>query len=269
MLIRFLGIGLAAAILAGSQVSPLFADKPPSYTWEETLDPDRVERLLGAYVEAAQSRPDDYDVRISAAQLAFYAWRLEAADNRARLRYATTAVRMSTEAVALKPGRAEGHHWLGAGLGMVGLTRGVLNSLQMVPDIKRAFDRSIEIDPDYLDASALGQLSRLLTMVPGFPVSIGSRSKAMEYVREAAQRGPNQTLYPLYKADLLWAAGDDEAALTELERIPAMKPESEIQFFTYETSKQKAKELAELIRSGARRDPFYDVLSDIQPGIVN
>ncbi len=42
---------------------------------------------------------------------------------------------------------------------------------------------------------------------------------------------------------------------------------AETEFFLFETNKRKAQEVIALIKSGAARDPFFDVVSDIQPGI--
>lgn len=262
--------GLLLLVLACVALLPQAARADDlAYTWGDTVLPGKVTSLLAAHLRATQAKPNDYALRNKTAQLAFYAWRLEGKDNKRRLEYARICSKMGLEAVTLKPDLAEGHHWLGAGLGMVGLTRGVLNSLQLVPQIKTAFEKSREIDPDYLDASATLQLGRLLTMLPSFPLSIGDKNKALEYVLDGSKRASNQTLAPLYLADLLWSFGKNGEALAELEKIPNMKPKTEIQFFTYETSKRKAVELGNLIRSGAKRQPFYDVLSDIQPGLVD
>ncbi len=260
VLVSILAVLLLAAVPARAAA--------PEYKWEDTVQQKRVEQLIGAFSKAADASPKDYDLRVRTSQLAFYAWRLEKESNKRRLGYARICVKYAKEAIQIRPDGAEGWHWLGAGLGLAGLTRGVLNSLQLIPEIKRAFEKSAELNPAYLDGSALGQLGRVHTVLPGFPVSIGDHVKAMEYVLQARKRAPNQTLYNLYIADLLWAAGRNEEAIAELRKIPAMKPETEIQYFTYETSKRKAVELIRTIESGEKRDPFYDVLSDIQPGLV-
>lgn len=245
------------------------AEKLPDITWADTLDQAKIEKLAGVYAAYAGRNPKDFDVRVRAAIFGFYAWRLEKKENRRRLKFAKLAYTMGKEAADLRPDRAEGWHWMGAGLGMIGLTRGVLNSLQVIPQGKTAFEKSVALDPDYFDASAIAQMARVYTMVPGFPLSIGDKKKALELIVDAKKRAPSASLWTLYLADLLWALGRNEEALAALEKFDAQKPTVEHEYFTYHTSKPKKEELLALIKSGAKRDPFHDVLSDLQPGLVD
>ncbi len=256
-----------SAVFAVFGVSPAGA-VPRAYKWAETTQPDRVDVLLTEYLGAVRAHPKDYDLACRTAQLAFYAWRLEKKDVAKKLRMAKLMTQLGKTATELRPDGAEGWHWYGAGLGTIGLTQGVLNSLQLVPEIKRAFERSIELNPNYLEGSALLQLARLYTMVPGFPISIGDHKKALELLNEALTRSKgNQSLHHMYIADVLWAAGKEEEALKHLKMVN-VPVENEIQYFVYEVSKDKAAEMEALIRSDARRDPFYDVIGDFQPGLV-
>lgn len=265
---RSLRLLLAALLVALAPAAARAADEA-AYTWADTLNPDKVDRLLSIFAKRAQDDPADYAAREKAALFAFYAWRLEKHDNKRRLQLATLTARFGKEMIALRPNGAPGHHWLGAGLGLVGLTRGVLNSLQLVPQIKTQLERAAELDPGYIDGNALASLGRVYTVLPGFPLSIGDKEKALQYLLQARKAGPGFTLTQLYLGDLLWALGRNDEAVAELEKIAANKPKTEQQYFLYEVNKKKAQEVIELIRSGAVRDPFHDVLSDIQPGLVD
>lgn len=265
--VKMLLVTLAVALTAPAAAR---AERPADLAaWADALNQGKVEGAMAAHASYAQAHPGDFDVRVRAAILAFYAWRLEKTDNKRRLQFAKLAYRMGKEAAELQPKRAEGWHWMGAALGMIGLTRGVLNSLQLIPQGKQALEKSIALDPDYFDASAMAQLARVYTMVPGFPLSIGDKKKALELLQEARRRAPTASLWTLYYADLLWALGRGDEALAELAKFDAQKPTVEHEYFTYHTSKAKREELEKLIRSGAARDPFHDVLSDIQPGLVD
>lgn len=240
-----------------------------AYTWNDTLNPDKVDKLLAGYMRRAKESPADFAAREKAALLSFYAWRLEKSDNARRLQVAKLTVKFGKEMIDLRPDLAPGYHWVGAGLGMVGLTRGVLNSLQLVPQIKIHLERSAQIDPGYIDGNGLATMGRVYTVLPGFPLSIGDKEKALQLLLKARKVGPGFTLTQLFLGDLLWALGRADEAIAEFERIAANKPKTEQQFFLYETNKKKAAEVVALIRSGAQRDPFFDVLSDIQPGLVD
>ena len=263
---RFFAVFLFVTALVAPRAA---AAQGLSYTWADTLSPEKVDQLLNGFAQAAQADPASFEMREKAALFSFYAWRLEKKDNRRRLNLATLTVRFGKEMIALAPNRAEGHHWLGAGLGLIGLTRGVLNSLQLVPQLREQLEKSIALDPDYLEGNAQASLGRVYTVLPAFPLSIGSKEKALSYLVEARKRGANFTLTTLYIGDVLWAYGRNDEAVAELEKIAAMKPKTEPEYFLYEVNRKKAEELIKLIRSGVPRDPFIDVLSDIQPGLVN
>lgn len=265
-LIVVLSLGLAALRPATALADP---NDPIPFPWEDSVKPARNAALLKAYQEYAKQHPDDFRGRVVFAQLAFSAWRMERKDNKRRLDLAKLTLLDAREMVKMAPDRPEGHHWVGAAIGMIGLTRGVLNSLQLAAEIRKAFERSIEIDKTYLHGSALVQLGRLYTMLPGFPLSIGDKEKALRYLLEAKKIDPDFTLTYLYLADLYWHFGHKEKALGELDEMSRRKPKTEVQYFLYHVNIEKAKELRALIESGAARDPFYDVLSDIQPGIVD
>lgn len=242
---------------------------PIPYAWSDMTNPHRVDGLIAQYTKALQQDPRNVELRSKTLILLFAAWRMENKDQKKRIVTGKQVVKLSKEWTALDPKHPGAHHWYGAGVGMIALSRGVLNSLQLVPELKNALEKSAALDDSYLDASALCQLGRMYTMLPGFPLSLGSHQKAMEYLLLAKKKGPGFTLAQLYYADLLWAMGKNTEALAELEKIAPNKPKTEVQYFTYEVNKDKAVELKKLIESGAPRAPFYDVLSDIQPGLVN
>lgn len=242
---------------------------PIAYEWEDTVVPDRALGLLKQYKAYVDKNPKDMLARELYAQLAFANWRLENKDNRRRIAYAKLMLDNAKKMVELEPNNAAGYHWQGAAYGMIGLTRGVLNSLQLVPELKKNFERSIELDPNYLGGSALVQMARVYTMLPGFPVSIGDKEKAIKNLIQAKQISPGFSLTYLYLADLYWHFGKTKEALAELDEIGKRKSTSEVEYFLNTVNQEKAKELRKLITSGAHRDPLYDVLSDIQPGLVD
>ncbi len=265
-----IGVGIAAffLVLTGG-LRPVGAEELPRERWPETLQPARVESLLNEALHKVQAQPGSIEAHLRVAQLGFYAWRLEKTDNRKRLRIAFRVLEAGEKLLKLDSDHPGGWHWVGAGYGMIGLTKGVLNSLQLVPKIKAPMEKSIALDAGWLHASALAQLSRLYTMIPGFPLSIGDAALAEKYAREAISLDPQFALQRLYLADLLWYQGRVREALAELDAFEKLQPVDELSWFSYEVSKPKAAELRERILKGEKRDRFYDVLSDIQPGLVN
>ncbi len=259
---------LLLVAFAAAPQSALAADLPRS-RWAETLQLDRVESLLNQALQKARAEPNNIDAHLRVARLGFYAWRLEKSDNRKRLQIAYKVLEAGRKAVEIDPGHPGGWHWLGCGYGFIGLTQGILNSLHLLPKVKQPMEKSAELDPAWMHGSALAQLARLYAVVPGFPVSIGNPAKGEEYARRAITLDPDYPIHRLYTADLLWYQGRTDEALAQLEAFFNVKPDSEVAWFTLEVSKPKAREMRELILKGEKRDRFYDVLSDIAPGIVN
>jgi tetratricopeptide (TPR) repeat protein len=266
MFLRQLAFVLCLLFIAASPASAL---EMPSYSWGDTLDKGRVNRLLVQSVNLAQANPGHFDIRIQAAQLGYYAWRLEADSNTQRIQFGQLIYRLAKEAIALQPDHPGGHLWAGTGLAMMGLPRGILNSLQLVPEGRRHFEKSIELDPTYLNGIAYASIGHAYAVVPGFPISIGDKRKAQEYFVKAREMDPDSTLTLIFIGDLLWDLGRNQEAIKVLEEIGTKKPKTELDHFMFETNKRKARELIDLIRSGAKRDPLMDVISDIRPGFVN
>lgn len=259
---------IAAAIVVLSAV-PAPAAEGPAYAWQDTLDKAKVTRLLAEYVKIAQAEPQNYAVRLRASQLCYYAWRLESASNKRRIDIGKLSLRLAKEAIAINPGAPGGYLWAGSSVALIGLPRGILNSLQLVPDGKAYFEKSIAVDPSYLKGTGYALMGHAYAVVPGFPLSVGDKNKALEYLAKARKMDPSSTLTLLFVGDLFWSLGRNKEALEALEEIASHKPTNELEYFLDETNKRKAREMIEQIKAGTPRDPLHDVVSDIKPGLVD
>lgn len=86
-------------------------------------------------------------------------------------------------AINQEPDSAEGYFWKSGNVGKVGLLRGVLNSLFMIPTVKDLLTKTISRDPNHHDAFfALGQL---YAKVPGWPISFGNIDQAVSLARKS------------------------------------------------------------------------------------
>lgn len=243
---------------------------PIPYTWEEPLRPGRAAQLAESYIKLANKHPGDIALREKAAILLLVAWKFEAKELKRRHDIAKIIIKLGKEIQRADSSLAAGHFWYAAGIMMWGLTRGVLNSLQLVPEAKAAMEKSIAIDPNYMYASGKLQLCRLYTLLPGFPLSLGDFKKALELCLEGQKGGPNFAMSNLYIADLYWAAGNKALALKELDKLKEMKPQSEYEYLVLEVAKDKAVEFRKFVADGKERDPYYDwIWMEMQPGLVD
>lgn len=85
---------------------------------------------------------------------------------------------------------AEGHFWYMANLGRIGQTRGVLNSLASVPEIKKEIDKVLSIDPEHV--SALDARAMLHYELP--PLLGGNINASIEALDQAIALDSNFTL---------------------------------------------------------------------------
>jgi tetratricopeptide (TPR) repeat protein len=90
--------------------------------------------------------------------------------------------------VEIAPERPDGHYLLAVAMGRVARTRGILQSLFMAKPMRDRLENAVELDPNHVDA--LRVLSMLYNEAPGWPVSIGNKQKALEYVERAYELNP-------------------------------------------------------------------------------
>lgn len=260
----------AACILALTTTAQADPGDPIPYAWGEPLKPGRAERLAEAYLNEAKKNPADLKLREKAAVLLLAAWKLEGQDLKKRHRLAKAIIAVGKEMIKIAPDKPHGYHWYGVGIEGWGLSRGILNSLQLVPEGKKAFEKSIELDPTYMFGSAQLQLGRALLLLPGFPLSIGNRDEALRLTLEGVKQNPNFPMGVLYLADLYWMIGRTDDALREAHKIANLKPTNEYEFITYEVGVEKAKWLISQIKAGNKRELYVDwIWMELQPGLID
>lgn len=260
----------AVCFLALTATAHADPNDPIPYAWSEPLKPGKAERLAEAYLTEAKKNPTDLKLREKAAVLLLAAWKLEGKDLKKRHRLSKAIIATGKEMIKIAPEKPHGYHWYGVGIEAWGLSRGILNSLQLVPEGKKALERSIALDPTYLFGSAQLQLGRALLLLPGFPLSIGNRDEALRLTLEGVKQNPNFTMGVLYLADLYWMIGRNEDALREAQKVATLKPNNEYEYITYEVAVDKARFIIDQIKAGATREPYVDwIWMELQPGLID
>jgi hypothetical protein len=112
-----------------------------------------------------------------------------------KLMYFGRAKAIAETLIALNDRNDEGHCWWGVAQGRIGQTRGVLNSLFMVPGLKKAFSRTLELNPHH--PTALDAFGVLYYELPGF--AGGDLYESEKYLKRGIESAPN---YALLRLDL-------------------------------------------------------------------
>jgi len=122
-----------------------------------------------------------------------------------RAALAEEGIAASRQAIRFAPDSAAAHFYLGVNLGQLARTK-LFTALGLLDDMEAAWIKSIALDPTFEHAAAHRSLGLLYLDAPGWPLSLGSRTKAQRHLQKAAELVPD---YPenqicLLEARLRW-----------------------------------------------------------------
>lgn len=129
------------------------------------------------------------------------------------------------QAVKADDNGIDGHYWLASLTGCVGQEKGILNSLFMVGPMKKELDRCLQIDPKHGEAHDV--VAQLYWLVPGPPLSIGNKKKALEEATLATTYGPQFTSHWLHLGQIAKDNKNYTAARSALQKVLAMEDDPE------------------------------------------
>lgn len=124
---------------------------------------------------------------------------------------AAEGVRFAETALALgADGDGAVHYYLAANLGSV-VRRHAARALESLPRLEAEITRSVALDSSLDDGGPLRLLGMLYLKAPPWPTGIGDGDKALQLLRQAAERFPRHPLNHLFYAEALWESEEDNA----------------------------------------------------------
>jgi tetratricopeptide (TPR) repeat protein len=150
-----------------------------------------VERAARAYSEAKSElakQPESPEAILNFGRTAFDHGEF-ARNDRERESIATEAVSTLEHFLESHADSAPGHYYLGMNLGQVARTKSV-GALRIVKRMEREFSRAAELDQNLDHAGPDRNLGLLYLEAPGWPTSIGNRSKAVDHLAKALKIAP-------------------------------------------------------------------------------
>lgn len=210
--------------------------------YDKRTGAEDVRKAYELYKQAFTADPNSYEAAWKAGRAA---WQLaELVDKPERRSILEEGRDIARRAVELKADGVDGHYWYGVLIGRVGEERGVLVSLFMVDDVVREMETVVRLDPTH--AGAHHVLGVLYRVVPGRPLSIGDKKKAVEHAELAVRYAPDDVLYRLGLGEAYQAAGDREAAIRVYREVLAMEVKDPVNdVANKERARQHLKELGE------------------------
>lgn len=187
--------------------------------WVKRDEAGQLGKAVELYEKALKQEPEDYTALWRLARA--YEWLGKHAKQN-KLALLEKGKSYSEHALKVNDQGWEGHYWQAALIGRIGEAKGILNSLFMVKPMKAELDRVVALNPN--DAGAHYVLSLLYWKVPGRPLSIGDKQKALEEAKLAVKLEPANTQYRLGLGEAYLARKDKAAARQAFEVVLALPP---------------------------------------------
>lgn len=177
-----------------------------------------AEKALAILTELERAYPNSAQVLWRVARICYWMGsRVYSEDKRVKLEYLERGKTAAEKATTADPREPLGFYWLSACIGEIGKTKGILNSLFMVNPMKQALDKVIALDPNHAGAHYV--LSELYRQVPGPPISIGNKQRALQEAKLAVQLGPMEASHWLALGKAYTALRDYAEARKALNQV--------------------------------------------------
>lgn len=126
-------------------------------------------------------------------------------------------IRYCQEAVKTDDNCVPCHFWLGVSYGKFGEAKGILQSLGLVPHLKKAMEKVVKLDENHAHGGAHRVLGRLYNKLPG--IKGGDNEKAVKHLNKAIKIGPHDLLNRRFLAEVQLDLGNKDEARVILQTI--------------------------------------------------
>jgi len=208
---------LTIALIAGTDINRL-CDRAEFLFFNRHLAPGNLDSAYNLLAQGRKLAPNH--------ERCLYLWSRihtqlgDAAPTRAeKFRYYERAMAIAETLKAINDRNPDGHMWWAVAYGRIGQERGVMNSLFMVPTLRREFHRVLELDSNY--ATAYDALGVMYYELPG--IAGGDLGKSAEFLRRGIALDPNYTLLRLDLAKVYIRQHRWSAAAEQLNILIATK----------------------------------------------
>ena len=160
---------------------------------------------------------------------ACFEWAEFARDSDKRAELAQEGIAAAKFATEMAPNDAAGHFFLAMNKGQLARTKSI-GALSLVKEMESSLLRSIKLDAKFDNAAAERSLGLLYLNAPGWPASIGSKTKARKHLERAVELAPDYptNLLTLMDAYVHWE--DAEALHATMNRYRKLIPVAKEKF---------------------------------------
>jgi tetratricopeptide (TPR) repeat protein len=151
-------------------------------------------------------------------------------NNAGRAELASQGIAACRQLLARESNSAPGHYYLAIELGQLADTKRNLAAFKMVREIEREFKTADDLDEHFDYAGPARCLGLLYRDAPGWPMSIGSRHKARDWLEQAVKLAPEYPDNHLNLIETCWQWKDRETAGKAWQQFDALWPAAQTNF---------------------------------------
>lgn len=230
-----------------------------AFTVQEMYKPETVAEIVEHLSRLALKRADDPRAWEVLCQWAYLWWRITP-DKDTKLRIVAAGARAAERLEALRPGSDEGLVWRSTMLSLEALTKGVLNALNVVPELHDLLAEGVKRDIRYFYGFPLWSLGRFYYKMPGFPVSKGDIKRSEVLLEKAHAREKKFNLIALFLAETKAALGKMDEFRALVDSIEGYGYDSYFAKYAWWPIIYEGKALAEVVASGKYDKYTWDPL---------
>jgi len=207
--------------------------------YSEMKDMETAQEALAKYRLALNEAENKYEAYWKISRIHYYIGSRTESKKDKKIIF-SQGIYYAKKAIEQEPEKPDGYYWLGVNYGVYGEARGVMKSLFLVDDIKKAMNKVIELNREYEDGGPDRVLGRVYFKVPG--IAGGSKKKSLEHLLKSKEFGPKDPLTRVYLADTYLALKEVEKARAELDYVLSLEDDPRWVAGVEET-KEDAKEI--------------------------
>lgn len=208
---------------------PARADSPsPSHLEDTTSFARRAEAVFKAAQARFKAQPTNAEAEWQLGRAAFD-WAEFATSRSQRAEIAQQGIAAARKLIEQNPDSTPGHYYLGMNLGQLARTK-ELGALRIVGQMEQEFKTALSLNPSYDYGGPDRNLGMLYRDAPGWPASIGNKSKARLHLQKALKISPDypENLLNWIESELKW--NERNAALRDLKALDELWPAAQKQF---------------------------------------
>ncbi len=180
---------IAACVLVHAQGSDALIDSAVTLYETRHFNSENLMQSYNILLDVVESGPQNLRAHYEISKVCFLLGDV-AAEKKDKLKLFEEGRDYGKEAIKIDDNSAWAHFWYMVNVGRIGQTKGILNSLILVPEVEKEINKTLKLDPEH--TGALDAKAMLFYELPG--LLGGNLNKSIEALNEGIALDSNYTL---------------------------------------------------------------------------